>query len=273
MPKILIISADFNLMATLEARLLMDGYAVFTAEDGLLGFQKVQELNPQLIIVDAGLPKMSSHQLIEKVKALPHGLQIPIMIIADRAGVEHLFHRTDISHFFSKPVLPAQFLKKVAAAVASVETVKTAKPKKEEVSSLSSGRGRILLGGPHEFIIKKIQSLFESQGFAVEVVKEDGEVVQKAEAMRPDYVFVQLWEDRSVFNVRKIDKAFVESPTLRTLPFYVFCYAKYATEAHDFIPHEHVIPFSESRDLLVSLEKLLSSERMKPGGPSSSMKQ
>ncbi len=259
MPKILIISADFNLTATIEARLLMDGYEVFTAEDGLLGLQKVQELNPQLIIVDAGLPKMSSHQLIEEVKALPGFLRTPIMIIADRAGVENLFHRMDIFHFFSKPVFPAAFLRKVALAVASVETEEVKKPKKE-VSGPSSGRGRILLGGPHEFILKKVRELFESQGFAVEVVKEDDEVIQKAGAMRPDYVFVQLWEDRSVFNVRKIDKAFVESPTLRTLPFYVFCYAKYTTEAYDFIPQNHVIPFRESRDLLVSLEKLLSPE-------------
>ena len=260
MTKILIVSSDYNLMTMIEARLLMDGYEVITAADGFLGFQKVQELNPDLLIVDAGLSKMSGHQLIEKVKGLPDHLHTPLIVLADRAGVRQLFSGAGIFYFCSKPVICTEFMENVTLAVKRSQLEKAARAKKK-VLEASSGRGRILLGGPHEFILKKIHGFFVSHGFDVEIVTEDEELVQKAGEMRPDYIFVQLWEDRNVFDVRKIDKLIMGKPELRKFPFYVFCVETYASEARDFIDRDHVIPFRESRDLLVRVGRLLSIDK------------
>lgn len=255
MIKILIISSDFSLTTMMEARLLIEGHEVFKAEDGLLGFQKIKELKPQLIILDVVLSKMSAHQLLEKTRALPDFLRTPVMVIADPAWTE-LFDKADIFYLCSKPILCGEFMKKVALAGKRVEK-ETPQPQAEAVK-IPSGQGRVLLGGRQEFILKKLQKFFESQGFTVECYTNEEELVRKALEMRPHYIFVQYWENTNIFNIRKIEQSLVEIPELRKIPFYVFCNANLAAYAREATDPDHVFFYCESQDLLVSLKKLIS---------------
>ncbi|HOW59062.1 MAG TPA: response regulator [Candidatus Omnitrophota bacterium] len=257
MPKILIISSDINLTTMLEARLLLDGYEVFTAEDGLLGFQKIHELQPQLIILDAVLSKMPGYQLFEKVKALPDFRRTPVIVIADPGLARDLFRAEDVFYFCSKPILCAEFMKKVSLAVKPAETEKTAESKEGGLKS-PSGKRRVLLGGPSEFILKKMQSFLASEGFTVEIEWDEKDVIQTAKKIRPHYIFVQFWQDMNIFNARKIQKELAEDPHLQTTPFYVFSDEKLAGFTCDFMPRDRVISFHESPDLLAALTRILS---------------
>lgn len=260
MSKILIASADFNLTTMMEARLLMDGYEVFKAEDGLSALQKVQELKPQLIIVDAVLPKISGHRLIEKAKALPDFHNTPIFVITGQGWIEELFRKTDVFYFCSKPIFCTEFMEKVALALKSVKTEKTPQVN-EAVSPSSADRGLVLLAGPQEFIVNKVKELFVSKGFNVELCADEGDVVQKAAKMKPDYIFIQYWDNSSVFNARKVESELAKKPELRAIPLYVFSQDKNASYARDFMSRERVISFYESPDLLDAFKRLFFSKK------------
>lgn len=240
----------------MEARLLMEGHEVSTAGDGFSGFQKIKAVMPELIIIDTALSKSSGPQLVEKIRDLPGFLKTSIFIISDQVWTKDLFRAEDIAYFFSKPVLCVEFIEKVRLALNPVAAGKTLQPK-EEVAVPLSGRGRILLAGPQAFIIKKMKDFFEANGFSVEIGLNEAEVVQKAATMKPQYIFVQYWDNMNNFSVFKVEKGIMEKPELRAIPLYVFCHEKLASHARDSIAHEHVIPFYESPDLLISLKRLL----------------
>jgi PleD family two-component response regulator len=266
MAKILIISPDFNLRTMMEARLLMDGYEVFTAEDGLLGFDRVQEVKPHLLILEAVLPKISGHQLIEKVRALPDFEKTPMIVITGKGWVEDLIRKDDVFYFCPKPILPVVFMEKVALAVKpfETETVKAPEPEPKqeapEPPPASAKKVCVVLAGPQEFILKKVKGFFESVGFSVEMAVNEEDVLRKA-ATRPDGIFVQYCENLNVFNVRTIDNKLGEKEELREIPFYVISHEKIANYARDFVPADHLIVFNESTDLVISLKRLVAGKK------------
>lgn len=266
MPKILIVSDDFIFVTLLEARLLMNGYEVFIARDGVLGLKMARELGPQLIVLDAALPKMSGYRLVEKLKNPEDTLRrIPIIVVADRAPVEYLFREADVFHFCSKPVIPAQFLKQVAAAVQSAQAPKIFEKK---VPERSEGKSHVLLAGVQEFIVGKLKNFFEQKEFVVDIGWNEDDLVQKVVRIKPDYVFVQFWEELSILNTPGIVKKLMQSPSLRSVRVFVFCAENVYRDAMSQMPQARLIAFSESEDLLTGVERVL-----KPGSASAGRRQ
>ena len=68
MKKILIIEDEYALRSTLRELLESNDYKVFLAEDGLEGVQLAKEINPDLIICDIMMPRLSGHGVIEELK-------------------------------------------------------------------------------------------------------------------------------------------------------------------------------------------------------------
>ena len=78
--KILIVednSAVRELMAVLLRR---SGYQVFEAADGLQGLEQIGSLQPDIVIVDLGLPKLGGDELIARIKADPRTVAIPAIV-------------------------------------------------------------------------------------------------------------------------------------------------------------------------------------------------
>lgn len=265
MEKILVVSADFNFSTLLEARLQMDGYQVFLAGDGVLGFQKAREWEPKLIILDAALPKMSGYQLVERLKTPGDPLRsIPIIVVADRARMQHLFQDADIFYFCSKPIIPALFLKQVAEAVKSVGISRQA-----PLKNLSGGK-RVLLMGVQEFIIAKMKKFFEQKEFVVDIGWDGDDLIQKAVKLKPDYIFIQFWEEVSILDTPKIVKRLKRHEELRLVPVFAFCSRNVVRDAVFLLPSTKVIGFYESRDLLLEVERVLAEGRTSVPGERSS---
>lgn len=78
-----------------------------------LGFEclaKCQEWNYDLILIDATLPDMVSEQLVEKLKAMPEVINIPIIIISykDSEKERARFAKCGCDHFLSKVASPQE---------------------------------------------------------------------------------------------------------------------------------------------------------------------
>jgi two-component system, NtrC family, response regulator PilR len=66
--KILIVDDENNLREMLAILLRREGYDVFQAENGEVGFDKVQELSPDLVISDIKMPKMSGIDFLRSLR-------------------------------------------------------------------------------------------------------------------------------------------------------------------------------------------------------------
>jgi two-component system sensor histidine kinase/response regulator len=78
-PLILVIDDEESMRDSCSQILLKDGYQAETAENGLLGLEKIKALQPHLVLIDLKMPGLSGFQVLEQARALDPSL-IPVVI-------------------------------------------------------------------------------------------------------------------------------------------------------------------------------------------------
>jgi two-component system cell cycle response regulator DivK len=67
--------------------LLVEGYEVLEAEDGLMGVEIAKAEHPDLILMDMNLPEVDGYEMTRRIHAMPELADIPI--VAMTANVMH----------------------------------------------------------------------------------------------------------------------------------------------------------------------------------------
>ena len=82
------------------------GYTIIEAEDGLQGYEMIQDLKPPLVLLDISLPTMDGIQIAGKVKADEELRHIPLIALTASAmrGDRERFLEAGCDDYLSKPV-------------------------------------------------------------------------------------------------------------------------------------------------------------------------
>lgn len=83
MKKILIIEDDQLVANVYRNKLAVEHYEVETAVDGETGFDSIQSFQPDVVILDLMLPKMSGLELLTKIRAQADMKQIPVIVFSN----------------------------------------------------------------------------------------------------------------------------------------------------------------------------------------------
>jgi DNA-binding response OmpR family regulator len=104
--KILIIEDDPDLRLGYHVRLKADSYDTFFATDAVAGVSEARKNQPDLILLDLGLPGGGGFIVIERLKANPHLALIPIIVVSGRAGLvnQERALKEGVKAFLEKPV-------------------------------------------------------------------------------------------------------------------------------------------------------------------------
>ena len=87
MPTVALVVDDSMLIRYTVCRFLEErGYTVESATNGVEALEVLQRVQPDLIVTDMQMPKMSGSELITAVKAKPETAAVPIIIVAGRAS-------------------------------------------------------------------------------------------------------------------------------------------------------------------------------------------
>jgi len=79
---ILVVGGDSGMLTLLDTMLKRNGYVVMKAANAALALHLIKSFSPNLLVVDALMPDMSSFELCERIRELPHTAKIPIIILA-----------------------------------------------------------------------------------------------------------------------------------------------------------------------------------------------
>lgn len=82
-PKVLFIDDDNFLRKVYKAELGDHGYEVELAVDGEEGLQKVQTMDPDLIILDMIMPKKNGFEVLTTLQSDPKTKNIPVIILSN----------------------------------------------------------------------------------------------------------------------------------------------------------------------------------------------
>lgn len=95
-----------------QIRLSANSYDVFFAADALSGFTEARKHQPDLIILDLGLPAGDGFLVMERLKAATYLSLIPILVVSarDRLATKSRAIKAGAKAFLQKPVDDAVLL-------------------------------------------------------------------------------------------------------------------------------------------------------------------
>jgi CheY-like chemotaxis protein len=105
-----ILVADDNRDAgeTLAMLLRLDGHEVHVATDGLEAVEMFGRVNPDVAILDIGMPGLSGHEVARRIRQLNSGSGVTLIAVTgwgQRADKERAVE-SGFDHHFTKPVEP-----------------------------------------------------------------------------------------------------------------------------------------------------------------------
>lgn len=118
---VLVIEDDPGLQKYLKELLLDNGYAVNTATDGVTALNLLRKSEPDLVVLDLGLPNVSGETIcLEIRKKYPH---LPIIILTARDAVADIVKGLNLGadDYMTKPFVADEFMARIKARLRSKE--------------------------------------------------------------------------------------------------------------------------------------------------------
>jgi DNA-binding response OmpR family regulator len=103
----------------MHVRLKANHYDTFFAADALSSMSEARKNNPDLIILDLGLPAGDGFVVMERLKSIPALAVIPVIVVSARDGLANKERalKAGAKAFLQKPVDNAELLKVIQQAL------------------------------------------------------------------------------------------------------------------------------------------------------------
>jgi DNA-binding response OmpR family regulator len=121
--RILIIEDDSHIAEGLKLNLLLQGYEVDIAPDGVAGLQKWKTWQPHLIVLDIMLPGMNGFSVLQSIRLTDE--RLPILILSALGSVEDRVKglTCGVDDYLTKPFNLEEFLLRVERLLARASWV------------------------------------------------------------------------------------------------------------------------------------------------------
>ncbi len=184
--KILLIDDDASLLVTLRDFLSFEGYEVVTADSGEKGLERLENYEPDLIIVDMSMPGMGGIGFLKAISGPSGEMKHSVLVLTARANMAEFFANVDVDGFIAKPCNPEDLLMEVARIIF---LKKGSDNKKSSISA--EPNKNILVGEDDSEVLKSITELFIRAGYDVESVVKGPETLEKAILCKPAAIVIK----------------------------------------------------------------------------------
>jgi DNA-binding response OmpR family regulator len=125
--KILIIDDDQHLLLGLTARLRANGYRITSATDSISAVAMARKEEPDLMILDLGLPAGDGFVVLERMRNLADLASIPVIVLSARDPAHNEQRALDAGAvaFFQKPPENHEFLTAIRQALGETIALST----------------------------------------------------------------------------------------------------------------------------------------------------
>ena len=190
-----------------RATLDSEGYEVVEAEDGAAARQSLASGLPDLVLLDLVLPDVSGFLLLQEIRALPGGDEIPVLAFTG------LLPRDDearaaaagFTEFLVKPVEPSRLVETIRAYVRAPPAARKRGHEK-----------RVLVVDDDPVQLKLARAHLEYGGFAVETAADGKEALLAARHRRPDAILADVLMPR--LDGFRLCHAIRQDPALTDVP-------------------------------------------------------
>ena len=119
--KILLIDDDKGIVEVIKNVLSGQNYEIVTAFDGKEGLEKVQNEDPDLIVLDIRMPSMNGYEFMRTLRTERNSSgkpMVPVIVLTAKEKMEEVFKLEGAKGYLVKPVDPVQLTKKIEECLA-----------------------------------------------------------------------------------------------------------------------------------------------------------
>ncbi len=119
-PKILICDDDPLLIELMEFRLRSKGYDVVTAADGEEALAKASSEKPDLVVLDAMMPRLDGFEALARIKANPDLAGVRVIMLTARKAEREIVSALErgADDYLIKPFIPDELLARLSRLLA-----------------------------------------------------------------------------------------------------------------------------------------------------------
>ncbi len=88
MTKIAIVEDDQAISQMYRIKFEAEGYQVETAENGKIGLSVIEQLKPDIVLLDVMMPEMNGDEVLEKLRATDWGKDIKVIVLTNMGEQE-----------------------------------------------------------------------------------------------------------------------------------------------------------------------------------------
>ncbi|HEX2909020.1 MAG TPA: response regulator [Phototrophicaceae bacterium] len=114
--RVVCIEDESDMIDLVRLILSREGYEVIGAPGGAKGLQVVEDLRPDLVLLDLMMPDMDGWEVYRRMKANPSTNRIPVIVVTARAqSIDKVLglHIAKVDDYITKPFGPVELLKSI----------------------------------------------------------------------------------------------------------------------------------------------------------------
>jgi two-component system, OmpR family, alkaline phosphatase synthesis response regulator PhoP len=110
--KILAVDDEKHIVRLVQVNLERQGYEVVTANDGKEALKKVDEENPDLVVLDVMMPYMDGFEVLQNLRRNPSTRDIPVIMLTAKAQDADVFKgwQSGVDCYLTKPFNPMELI-------------------------------------------------------------------------------------------------------------------------------------------------------------------
>ncbi|MBW4515050.1 MAG: response regulator [Timaviella obliquedivisa GSE-PSE-MK23-08B] len=169
---LLVVDDEPHIRELLRQELEAEGYLIRTAQDGIEALRLVEELPPDLIILDVMMPNISGFDLAAVLKNNPATMNIPTIILSIIQDKERGY-RLGVDRYLSKPINTELLLSDIKMLLT------------QEIS-----HKKVLVVDADLSTAKILSDVLVSKGYTVTEATTGSEGIEKALSIKPDMIII-----------------------------------------------------------------------------------
>lgn len=217
MKKILVVDDEKPISDIIKFNLTKEGYDVHTAYDGEEALKQVEEVSPDLIILDLMLPKIDGLEVAREVRKT-HDMPI-IMVTAKDAEIDKVLGlEMGADDYVTKPFSNRELVARVKANLRRQAAVANATPEEEKSSDIEIGSLTI---HPEAYVVskngEKIELTHREFDLLYYLAKHIGQVMTREHLLQTVWGYDYFGDVRTVdVTVRRLREKIEDNPSRPT---------------------------------------------------------
>ncbi|MEY8661278.1 response regulator YycF [Ligilactobacillus faecis] len=219
MKKILVVDDEKPILDIIKFNLNKEGYEVFTAEDGQEALEKVEEVLPDLVILDLMLPKIDG---LEVAREIRKKYEMPIIMVTakDTELDKVLGLEMGADDYVTKPFSNRELVARVKANLRRQATVAANTPSEEDEKSSDITIGNLTIH-PEAYVVSKDGENIELTHREFELLyylaKHLGQVMTREHLLQTVWGYDYFGDVRTVdVTVRRLREKIEDTPSRPT---------------------------------------------------------